>query len=530
MVLIFFISPLRQREGRSQEAGWGRRSLHFLLLLFLLYASFFSARLLWCPLRSYGDYRRLAVVCIERRGRGEVGGLFFLVSFAPHSALANIRSPPTLCDPWNPHNSNDNNNNRNNKRKKCRPGRKTWRHRLRWWPFSGDQFVGSITVDRTIDVSWFFVFFFCGAVVCFWRLCLRVSVLTWATPSPTCDAHRPIRLPDWPDAASLSVVPVDHFIGTSRPPLHQSQPDLSTPHSSVNKSRLIPHLIRSISVSVRQCSQLSCELEPRVLKRCTLFSYVSKSAPCHRHSRVPLKMVLRWLSVAALLGLAGPVLTTPLSVITNSPHGQTDSSGVQSGQTGDAANLPPVLEWENLYDKEVGTWCAPDANEAQIVATPSSQPLPSTTVRSAADPLTPVTSSGSTHQTPPSEETLRLTRWADAALRVVRGHVSDDAQGDSAALPYHRPVPSAMNLYVAPPSPTGGKMFAVLPDGPLNRAGPRDAWLVLDPTPNAAFGHVVHLFAVDLNVTDTACISGGGYPLGWSPSRITPWIIGNSRK
>ena len=160
MVLIFFISPLRQREGRSQEAGWGRRSLHFLLLLFLLYASFFSARLLWCPLRSYGDYRRLAVVCIERRGRGEVGGLFFLVSFAPHSALANIRSPPTLCDPWNPHNSNDNNNNRNNKRKKCRPGRKTWRHRLRWWPFSGDQFVGSITVDRTIDVSWFFVFFF----------------------------------------------------------------------------------------------------------------------------------------------------------------------------------------------------------------------------------------------------------------------------------------------------------------------------------------------------------------------------------
>lgn len=220
-----------------------------------------------------------------------------------------------------------------------------------------------------------------------------------------------------------------------------------------------------------------------------------------------------------------------------------------------------MTEWEALYDKEIGTWCAP-ADEQSPTDTTTTTTVKTTTTTSSEGMVpqqVPVaasqsSSSGDTSHQRPAEwmaiqhappvhssddngDTSMLTRWVDAALRIIRNnHASASApcadDQDEASCKQHsfekrsltenRPVPGEMNLYVAMNQPhqqatAGGgaaKLSAVLPDGPLKGTGPRDAWIVLDPTPHLSFGHTVYVFVVDFETSDATCIANSGVPLG----------------
>jgi len=225
------------------------------------------------------------------------------------------------------------------------------------------------------------------------------------------------------------------------------------------------------------------------------------------------------------------VAANPLTVITsNNPHGHPHPH-----QLPDPSNLPPVIQWSDLYEKEVGTWCAPEtSSESSPSETPSFdvsaevslsdhfeqelQPIEEEQQEELSSPpppppppqlLTPQVRRSANY-------TATLTRWVDAALRVVRSHLDDESSNNRSSLT-HRPVASDMNLYVAAPS-SGVKLAAVLPDGAISKSGARDAWLVLDPSPAVPFGHIVYVFAVDFNTADSSCLTSGGTTLGNSVS------------
>lgn len=166
----------------------------------------------------------------------------------------------------------------------------------------------------------------------------------------------------------------------------------------------------------------------------------------------------------------------------------------------------PTSQWDTLYDKEIGTWCQPaDVNGAHELV------------------QQPPASNGEQKMSTDVKESATLTRWVDAALRVVRTHLvaTNCTEGTSSWCAQHpesaghRPVPGSMNLYAAMADKRPNhRMEAVLPDGSLSKTGPHDAWILLDPTPHLAMGHTVYLFTVDLNTSDVSCISAGGIPLG----------------
>jgi hypothetical protein len=70
-----------------------------------------------------------------------------------------------------------------------------------------------------------------------------------------------------------------------------------------------------------------------------------------------------------------------------------------------------------------------------------------------------------------------------------------------------------MNIYIAEPTSLG-RFDSVLPDGGLSKAGSHDAVVVVDPYPDANFGHLVIAFFVDLRITKTVCEVEGGQYLG----------------
>ena len=242
----------------------------------------------------------------------------------------------------------------------------------------------------------------------------------------------------------------------------------------------------------------------------------------------PSDMLPACLMIRVGLVIAGAALTrsTPLTVITsNNPHAPHPLTGVVGAKQpqADASNLPPIIQWADLYEKEVGTWCAPESSTERMrrPVAPVTGPPPHHE-----DMVPPPLEDDLALDPPPSgdqrnthNDTAMLTRWVDAALRVVRSHLNsceDDSCQDSMAnkssLP-SRPVPSEMNLYVARAS-NAGQMMAVLPDGPLAKTGARDAWILLDPSPHAPFGHTIYLFAVDFKMSDSVCLANGGTPVG----------------
>ena len=195
------------------------------------------------------------------------------------------------------------------------------------------------------------------------------------------------------------------------------------------------------------------------------------------------------------------------SVITsNNPH----LAHPHAHHEPDPSNLPPVIQWSDLYEKEVGTWCAPEtssetppsAQAEDIDVGEQVREVPQVEEEEEQVLLEPLESRLN------SNDTATLRRWVDAALRVVRAHLEDEAQ---------RPVASEMNLYVAAAtSNANARLVAVLPDGAISRSGARDAWIVLDPSPAAPFGHTVYVFAVDFNTQDSSCLANGGHTLGKS--------------
>lgn len=171
-------------------------------------------------------------------------------------------------------------------------------------------------------------------------------------------------------------------------------------------------------------------------------------------------------------------------------------------------------EWEILYDKEIGTWCQPDDVISQ--STTALEPINRELQR-----MSPVVNTGTS-----TVESHVLTRWVDAALRLVRTLQlnctdsmcsllsADEEDGQQSTMVNSRPTASDMNLYVATVDGQNQKLVAVLADGGLSKTGAHDAWLVLDPTPQLAFGHTLYVFVVDFNTSDVNCIAAGGVPLG----------------
>jgi hypothetical protein len=76
-----------------------------------------------------------------------------------------------------------------------------------------------------------------------------------------------------------------------------------------------------------------------------------------------------------------------------------------------------------------------------------------------------------------------------------------------------------MNIYIADPTPYG-KLLTHLPDGGLSRTGVHDAVVVLDPYPEANFGHLVLVFYVEIGVDATWCQTEGGHYMGKKPFGI----------
>ncbi|XP_057369384.1 uncharacterized protein LOC130690390 [Daphnia carinata] len=190
-------------------------------------------------------------------------------------------------------------------------------------------------------------------------------------------------------------------------------------------------------------------------------------------------------------------------------------------------------EWEVLYDKEIGTWCQPSDDDVQTVGQPITY-SPLELVNRELQRMSPVVNTG---PAAPIPDASVLTRWVDAALRIVRGQTlqfncnSTDAmcsrptedqheekeEEQQSTIANSRPVASNMNLYVATVDKQqqkwNHKLDAVLPDGALTKTGAHDAWIVLDPTPHLAFGHTLYVFVVDYNTSDVNCIAAGGIPL-----------------
>ena len=248
------------------------------------------------------------------------------------------------------------------------------------------------------------------------------------------------------------------------------------------------------------------------------------------------------------------VVVDSASVITsNSNHAASaaaNSNGINGNGTSnwvpseDNRVPPQVPEWDALYEKEVGTWCAPSSTSettSTTTTTSTSSTFDSASRQSQQQMMQMQHQSHSFIQETsldadnPGVEDNRLIRWVDAALRLVRTAevtAADQRRKRRQQPPLPPlsplPVPSEMNLYVAVASQSNGssssrnRLMAVLPDGVLtagigsgsSKAATKDAWLVLDPTPHLPFGHTVHVFGISYDTPDAVCIANGGLPLG----------------
>ncbi|KAK2157899.1 hypothetical protein LSH36_182g05017 [Paralvinella palmiformis] len=116
-------------------------------------------------------------------------------------------------------------------------------------------------------------------------------------------------------------------------------------------------------------------------------------------------------------------------------------------------------------------------------------------------------------------------RWALAAYDYLTNESCKEAvfTSERECRAVQRRGPHQMNVYLAGPS-RYGRLRAVLPDGGLHKTGAHDAVLVLDPYPDANFGHLLLAFYVELGVTQTWCHLEGGRYLGKSPDLKYPVI------
>ena len=111
--------------------------------------------------------------------------------------------------------------------------------------------------------------------------------------------------------------------------------------------------------------------------------------------------------------------------------------------------------------------------------------------------------------------TPRQIRWAEGAYEFVRSLDCSDAffttRRECRRL--MRVAKGDMNVYLAEPT-VDGRLQAVLPDKGLSRTGVHDAVTVLDPYPQANFGHLLLVFYVEIGMSRMRCQIEGGTELG----------------
>ncbi|KAM7303066.1 uncharacterized protein ISCGN_018574 [Ixodes scapularis] len=123
--------------------------------------------------------------------------------------------------------------------------------------------------------------------------------------------------------------------------------------------------------------------------------------------------------------------------------------------------------------------------------------------------------SGGPVHVPGAPRAVALARWSQAAYDQMANVSCAFFANDRECGDLRRLRKGDVNLYAASRRAEDGhrRLSAVLPDEPLNGAGSHDAVLVLDPFPEAGFGHLVAVFFVDLGWTQLQCQVNGGYRL-----------------
>ena len=116
----------------------------------------------------------------------------------------------------------------------------------------------------------------------------------------------------------------------------------------------------------------------------------------------------------------------------------------------------------------------------------------------------------------PPPVTAKQQRWADAAFRYVKTLRCRDVffTTERQCRYLVRLRSSDVSVYMAESADVYGRLVTVMPDGGLARTGLHDAVVVLDPYPQANFGHLVLVFYVDLVLSEMVCNSRGGTYLG----------------
>lgn len=115
----------------------------------------------------------------------------------------------------------------------------------------------------------------------------------------------------------------------------------------------------------------------------------------------------------------------------------------------------------------------------------------------------------------------RVSRWASAAWRQVWSSSSCPERGGLLGRPQCQRLSRLVSppgrgpaVYVSAPAPPGRKLRALLPDGAADRPPAHDALLLLDPSPDAAFGHPLLLFYLDFGLGPPRCRGPHRFYLG----------------
>lgn len=111
----------------------------------------------------------------------------------------------------------------------------------------------------------------------------------------------------------------------------------------------------------------------------------------------------------------------------------------------------------------------------------------------------------------------RTARWAGAAYDFLQSMSckSPSWTTEEACLDARRIPRRAMRVWAAR---AGRRYVARLPDGALQRSGVHDGVLLLDPFPDASWGHLVLVLFVAANTTLGRCADKKGFWLGESPA------------
>ena len=116
---------------------------------------------------------------------------------------------------------------------------------------------------------------------------------------------------------------------------------------------------------------------------------------------------------------------------------------------------------------------------------------------------------------PPAPPELQQQRWAAAAFELTsRINCSAGLLTSTSRCEHLRTVERHRAAVYIAERPPGAELVTLLPDGELSAPADADAVLVVDPFPEAAWGHLVTVFTVQRDYTGHKCGPFGGIKLG----------------